>query len=201
MHRLPCPALATRAFVAFVITLACLATTTGRADPAAGTPIANPYRIQAGDVLAISVWNEPELKRDVLVRSDGALSYPLAGDIPASGMSIEELRQLIEVRLAKYIPQAVVTVALNSSGGNRIYVLGKVNRPGEYPFGKPLDVMQAISLAGGLTPFAAPNDILILRRGPGGRQESIPFRYSEVVQGERLSQNVLLSGGDTVVVP
>jgi polysaccharide export outer membrane protein len=92
-------------------------------------------------------------------------------------------------------------VALLTSGGNRIYVVGKVNRPGEYPFGKPIDVMQAIGLAGGLTPFASPNGIQILRRGPDGRQAAMPFRYSDVVQGTELSQNVVLMGGDTVVVP
>jgi polysaccharide export outer membrane protein len=169
------------------------------ADP--GPASASPYRIQAGDELAVSVWKEPDLLSEVLVRSDGAMSFPLTGDIAAAGMTVEELRKEIAGRLAEYVPDAVVTVALKLSGGNRIYVLGKVNRPGEFPFGKPVDVMQAISLAGGLNPFASPDDVHVLRRGPGGALRSIPFRYSDVERGRALAQNILLQGGDTVVVP
>jgi polysaccharide export outer membrane protein len=167
--------------------------------PAPAAP--EPYRIQAGDLLIVSVWKEQDLQAEVLVRSDGALSFPLTGDIDTSGMTVEQLRGEITRRLQPFVPEAVVTVALKASGGNRIYVLGKVNRPGEYPFGKPVDVMQAISLAGGMTPYASPNSIHILRRKQGGAQDAIPFRYSEVEQGQRLSQNILLRGGDTVVVP
>jgi polysaccharide export outer membrane protein len=170
------------------------------AEPVKWLP-ADPYRIQAGDVLTVSVWKEPDLQGDVLVRSDGGLSFPLTGDIVAAGMTVEELRAEIRKRLDEYVPDAAVTVALKASGGNRIYVLGKVNRPGEYPFGKPIDVMQAISLAGGMTPYASLNSIHILRRKAGGNQDAIPFRYSDVEQGTGLQQNILLVGGDTVVVP
>jgi polysaccharide export outer membrane protein len=169
----------------------------------AAKPAAPPtaYRIQSGDILTVSVWKETDLQGDVLVRSDGGLSFPLTGDIPASGMTIEQLRAEIAKRLETFVPDAVVTVALKASGGDRIYVLGKVLRPGEFPFGKPVDVMQAISLAGGMTPYASPNSIHILRRKAGGSQSAIPFRYSDVEQGNDLDQNILLQGGDTVVVP
>jgi polysaccharide export outer membrane protein len=169
----------------------------------AAQPVAAPnaYRIQSGDILTISVWKETDLQGDVLVRSDGGLSFPLTGDIAASGMTIEQLRTEIAKRLESYVPDAVVTVALKASGGNRIYVLGKVLRPGEFPFGKPVDVMQAISLAGGMTTYASPNSIHILRRKAGGGQSAIPFRYTDVEQGTNLEQNILLQGGDTVVVP
>jgi polysaccharide export outer membrane protein len=166
------------------------------------TPVpSDPYRIQAGDVLSILVWKEPELQLEVLVRTDGGLSFPLAGDVLAVPLTIEELRQEIRHRLQKYIPDPVVTVALKQSGGNRIYVLGKVNRPGEFPYGRPLDVMQAISLAGGTTPYASLDSIKILRRKSGGNQDAIPFRYSDVEQGRGLDQNIILKSGDTVIVP
>jgi polysaccharide export outer membrane protein len=171
---------------------------------AAEDPLVNffgPYRIQAGDLLTVSVWKEPDLQGDVVVRSDGGLSFPLTGDITASGMTVEQLRVEIAKRLEEYVPDAVVTVALKASGGNRIYVLGKVNRPGEFAFVKPIDVMQAISLAGGITPYASPNAMHVLRRKGGGYLDSIPFRYTEVEQGKGLEQNILLRGGDTVVVP
>lgn len=158
------------------------------------------YRIQAGDVLTISVWKETELQGDVLVRPDGGISFPLAGDIHAAGDGVDRLRSQLIERLGKYIPDPVVTVAVKQIGGNKIFVLGKVNRPGDFPLNRPLDVMQALSLAGGATVFADVNDIRILRRRDG-KQQSIRFRYSEVERGKSLEQNVLLESGDTVVVP
>src|SRR5262249_18262333 len=120
--------------------------------------------------------------------------------VKASGKSIAELRSELAAKLEHYIPKPVVTVSLKQIGGNHIYVLGKVARPGEYPFAKPLDVMQALSLAGGTAPFAAVNDIVVLRR-ENGAQQAIRFRYAEVERGRDLEQNIVLKSGDTVVVP
>ncbi len=180
----------------------------GDASETAGDRVApaNPadvgsYRIQPGDMLIISVWKEPDLQMEVLVRPDGGLSFPLAGDQRAAGRTVDELRQVLATRLKKFIPDPVVTVTVRQLGGNRVYVIGKVNRPGEFPFSRPLDVMQSLSLAGGATSFASVNDIRILRRGDNGQQISIPFRYEDVARGRNLEQNVLLETGDTVVVP
>src|SRR5262245_10512877 len=158
------------------------------------------YRVQPGDVLLISVWKEQDLQTEVLVRPDGGLSFPLAGDIQASGRTVEEVRSAIHDRIDKFIPGAVVTVTVRALGGNRVYVIGKVNRPGEYPFTRPIDVMQALSLAGGTTAYAALNDIRVLRR-ENGTQVSIAFRYADVERGRDLAQNIELHSGDTVVVP
>jgi polysaccharide export outer membrane protein len=158
------------------------------------------YRVQPGDILTISVWKEQDLQSEILVRPDGGLSFPLAGDVPADGKTTQELTQAIVERLRKFIPDPVVTVAVKQIGGNRVYVLGKVNRPGEFSFSKPVDVMQALALAGGATPFAEVNDIRILRR-EGGELRSLSFRYGEVERGKDLKQNVVLLSGDTVVVP
>lgn len=168
------------------------------------TPAASPvdaYRIQPGDVLAISVWKEPDLQADVLVRPDGGLSFPLVGEIRAAKLTLPQLQQEVAKGLERYLPDPSVTIALKQLGGNRIYVLGKVNRPGEFLFSKPLDVMQAISLAGGTTPFAALNDVIILRRLQNGDQSALPFRYGAVERGEEIYQNIVLLSGDTVVVP
>jgi polysaccharide export outer membrane protein len=81
-----------------------------------------------------------------------------------------------------------------------VYVLGKVNRPGEFAFARPIDVMQALALAGGATSYADVNDIHILRRD-ADRTVAIPFRYGDVERGRNLQQNVQLQSGDTVVVP
>ena len=168
----------------------------GAAEPAA-IPA---YHLQPGDVVDVSVWKETDLTKDVLVRPDGGLTFPLAGEVDARGKTVEEVRAILADRLQKYIPMPVVTVALKAIGGNRIYVLGKVNKAGEFPFSSPLDVMQAISLAGGTTPYAAVNDIVILRR-QNGRQQSFSFHYSDVARGHSLPQNIQLESGDTVVVP
>ena len=158
------------------------------------------YRLQPGDVITVSVWKETELQSDVLVRPDGGFSFPLAGDVDAVGKTVEDIRTLLVDRLKRYIPNPVVTVAVKQIGGNRIYVVGRVNHAGDFPLSSPLDVMQAIALAGGATPFAAINDIVILRR-QNGQQQALHFHYSDVARGRDLSQNVLLQGGDTVVVP
>jgi polysaccharide biosynthesis/export protein len=166
----------------------------------AGVAALPSYRLQPGDVITVSVWKETELQAEVLVRPDGGFSFPLAGDVDAVGKTVEEIRGLLVDRLKRYIPNPVVTVAVKLIGGNRIYVVGRVNRAGDFPLSSPLDVMQAIALAGGTTPFAAINDIVILRR-QNGEQQALHFHYSDVARGRELSQNVLLQGGDTVVVP
>src|SRR5262245_52107504 len=158
------------------------------------------YLLQPGDVVIVSVWKEQDLQREVLVRPDGALTFPLAGEINVDGKTLEQLRMALVERLGKYVPDPVVTVDVKAIGGNRVYVIGKVNRPGEFPFSSPVDVMQALSLAGGATPFAQVNDIVILRRDNGG-QHAMPFRYGDVERGKNLTQNFLLQSGDTVVVP
>lgn len=158
------------------------------------------YRLQPGDVLQIAVWKEEELEAETLIRPDGALSFPLTGEVAAAGRPVEELREDLEARIRKFIPDAVVTVAVKATVGNRVYVLGKVARPGDFVLSRPTDVMQALSLAGGTTPFADVDAIRVLRRD-GAVQRAIPFRYGDVERGRNLEQNIVLRGGDTVVVP
>ncbi len=159
------------------------------------------YRLQPGDLVTISVWKEKDLETEALVRPDGGLSFPLVGDVEAAGHTLRQVRDVLAQRLKPYIPDPVVTVAIKEIGGDHVYVLGRVNRPGEYPFSQPIDVMQALSLAGGTTPFASLNRIMILHRDSRGEQHAVRFRYAEVAHGRDLSQNVLLKSGDTVVVP
>jgi polysaccharide export outer membrane protein len=158
------------------------------------------YLLQPGDILEISVWKEPDLQREVLVHPDGAISFPLVGSIMAKNMTVQAVNKAISSRLEKYIPDPVVTVNIKQMSGNRIYVVGKVLKPGEFLTNRNIDVMQAIGMAGGLNPFAEGDEILILRRIKGV-QQSIPFNYDHVVDGKDLSQNILLEPGDVVLVP
>lgn len=159
------------------------------------------YHLQPGDTVTISVWKEKDLETEALVRPDGGLSFPLVGDVEAKGHTLREVRDTIAERLKPYIPDPVVTVAIKEIGGNEIYVLGRVNRPGGFPFSQPIDVMQALSLAGGTTPFAKLNRIVILHRDASGAEHSERFHYADIAHGRDLAQNVLLHSGDTVVVP
>lgn len=158
------------------------------------------YQLRPGDILVVSVWKETDLQGEVLIRPDGGMSFALAGELQAAGHTVAELTSMLETRIRKFIPDAVVTVAVKTVAGNRVYVIGKVNRPGDFPLAGPIDVMQALSLAGGATPFADTNGIRILRR-TGDHQTSIAFRYNDIAHGRRLDQNILLQNGDTVVVP
>lgn len=160
------------------------------------------YQLNPGDVLNIFVWNEESLSRETLVRPDGYISVPLAGQLRAGGKTPAEVEEELSERLSNYLKdRPTVTVSLQAIHGNRIFVLGKVNRPGEYPIIRPTDVMQALSIAGGLDPFAAEGSIVVLRRNGDGSQESIPFRYNRVKSGRDLETNIVLRAGDVVVVP
>lgn len=159
------------------------------------------YKLNAGDILLVSVWKEEELTREVLVRPDGGISFPLVGEVMAAGRTTAEVQEAIVGKLSEFVPEAVVTVAVLSVNGNKIYVLGKVARPGEYVVTKTLDVMQALAVAGGLTSFAAENKIRILRRTANGSQDAIPFRYGAVKEGNQLESNIMLQSGDVIVVP
>ncbi len=161
---------------------------------------ASGYAVQPGDVLEISVWKEEGLQQLVLITPDGRLSFPLVGNIEAQGHTVQDLSRLITEKIVEYIPDPVVTVSLKQNLGNRIYVIGKVNNPGEFQISRYVDVMQALSMAGGMTAFANRDDIKILRRN-GRIQRSISFDYDEVEEGKNLEQNIVLEAGDVVVVP
>jgi polysaccharide biosynthesis/export protein len=163
-------------------------------------PPGGAYTVQPGDILEVSVWREPDLQREVLVRPDGHFSFPLVGDIDATGKTVNDLRGEIASSLQKFIPDLVVTVTVKNILGNKIFVIGQVNNPGEFVVNPRVDVMQALSIAGGTTPFAALNDIVILRR-EGDAQRAIRFAYKDVEKGRSLEQNIILDSGDVVVVP
>lgn len=158
------------------------------------------YRLGAEDVLLVSVWKDEQLTREVVVRPDGMFSFPLVGDIQAEERTVEDIRGDLVKRLTKYIPNPNVSIAVTKVISYKVYVVGRVNKPGEYVVGHYTDVLQALSLAGGLTPFAAENEIKVMRR-VRGEQYAIPFRYGDVRKGRDLEQNIILHRGDVVMVP
>jgi polysaccharide export outer membrane protein len=171
----------------------------GRADD-------SPYRINGGDTLHISVYGEKDLDRDVAVEPDGGIAFPLVGNMNARGLTLSDLQHKVAeaLRGGNMLPNvtdAEVTVSLVKSTGNSFSVIGQVKQPGTFVTDTTVDVMQALSLAGGLTPFASKSRIIVLRRDQSGAQKKIAFDYSSVEDGEKLDTNVVLQGGDVVVVP
>jgi polysaccharide export outer membrane protein len=186
--------------VAMAFVLAPLPATSQEQQKQAPGDKATEYQLHAGDSITISVWKELDLQRKVMIRPDGRFSFPLTGEVQAAGRTPDEVRIEIENSLKKFIPEAVVTVIVEEFNGNRVYVIGQVTKPGMYVMNPSLNVLQALSLAGGSTPFAKLDDVSIIR-GSGPSQKTLPFRYSQVVEGKALQQNITLESGDVVVVP
>jgi polysaccharide biosynthesis/export protein len=185
-----------RGFLLTLILASGVPMSAGAAPPADAT-----YTVKPGDTLTISVWKEPDLQGPVLVRPDGQFSFPLAGQLDARNKSVQELQQELTAKLKKFISDPVVTVSIQEIKGNKVYVIGQVQKPGDFVVNPRVDVMQALSMAGGTTPFAALGDIMILRRNDAGQQQALPFKYTDVVRGRNLAQNIMLQAGDVVVVP
>jgi polysaccharide export outer membrane protein len=158
------------------------------------------YLVNAGDVLDISVWNEDALQKEVIVLPDGMISFPLAGELLAKGNSVTNIQKVISEKLTEYISDPVVTVSVISVSGNSINIMGKVTNPGSFIMTRPLDVVQALSLAGGLSPYAEEDDIKVLRR-TNNTQQVLPVDISAIKQGKKLESNILLKSGDVIIIP
>ncbi|MFZ4541723.1 MAG: polysaccharide biosynthesis/export family protein [Rickettsiales bacterium] len=158
------------------------------------------YSLRAGDTLRISVWKEEQLDREVLILPDGTVDFPLIGSFMAAGNTPSQVKDAITQKLQPFVPSAAVTVIVKQTGGNSVSIIGQVTRPGDIVMARRMTVMQALSQAGGLTPYADDDDIVILRK-INGKEMSIPFDYSDVAEGRHLDANIILKPGDVVVVP
>jgi polysaccharide export outer membrane protein len=166
----------------------------------AAAQAAEDYKLQPGDEIEVSVWGEEELQRTVLIRPDGKFAFPMAGEVTAAGRSPLETQIELTRKLLAFIPEAVVTVSVTGFEGNKIYVIGQVVKPGSFVMNPKINVLQALSLAGGTTPFAALDDIIVIR-GTGADRRVFDFAYSKIIRGRNMEQNIQLESGDVVVVP
>ncbi|HXY13198.1 MAG TPA: polysaccharide biosynthesis/export family protein [Terriglobales bacterium] len=158
------------------------------------------YSIAPEDVLIIDVWKEPEISRTVPVRRDGKISLPLLNDLQAAGLTPTQLGSEITEKLRANIIHPQVTVIVAQMSSLRIYILGQVTRGGAYPLVPDMTVMQALSIAGGFTPFANLKKIYVMR-AENGTDKIFPVNYREVIRGRQMEQNIRLKPGDTIVVP
>lgn len=183
-----------------IVAVALIASASDAPKPSA---VATPpgYVIGAQDVLSVSVWKEPELSpSSVPVRPDGKISLPLLNDVQAAGLTPMQLADSISEKLKKYISEPQVSVVVTAVNSQRIYILGEVARPGAMPLLGDMTILQAISNAGGLSPFANAKGIYVLRT-ENGAQQRLAFNYKQAIKGGAGAQDVALKPGDTIVVP
>jgi polysaccharide biosynthesis/export protein len=153
------------------------------------------------DVLAINVWKDPDLTKQVPVRSDGKISLPLIGDVQAAGRTPPELEQDITDKLKAFITDPQVVVIVQEIHSLKFNILGEVNKPGSYPLTAGTTIVDAIATAGGFKDFAKKKGIYVLRPGLNGNQYRLEFNYQDFIKGKDTKQNIALKPRDTVVVP
>ena len=192
--------------IIFALTLVCVENG-GRESMAAETksktakPAIAAYTIGAGDVLRIVTWKEADFTLDtVLVRTDGKISFPLLNDVQAAGLTPMMLKDVLETGLKSYVAAPVITVTVTSAGSQKFYILGEVQRTGEYPIVKDLSVLQAFALAGGFTEWASKDEILLIRR-EAGQKKVYKIDYKDMAKGRNLDQDLLIRADDTIIVP
>lgn len=154
------------------------------------------YKIRQSDVLSVSVWGDEALAKVIRVLPDGSISFPLAGYIPVAGLSSSEIEMSVTTKLKKYLPDPEVTVIVQSTDGNKAYILGKVNKPGVISLQGPMTILQALSTSGGFDRFADLDEIKILRG-----KEVLEVNYTDLIRGKNLKSNYSLQADDTILVP
>ena len=184
-----------------VALVACVAGTAVAAESASGKAagaVQSDYRIGPGDILDISVWKEEALTKNLSVLPDGKISFPLIGEVVAAGRTVAQLKKEIAARLVRYVPDPVLSVGVQQVNSLMIYVIGRVNNPGRFALNANIDVLQALSMAGGLDSFAKRDQVKIFRRTKD-KFLIYSFDYDDVAAGKNLKQNIALMRGDVVV--
>lgn len=157
------------------------------------------YILGPGDILDISVWKNDALTKLVPVLPDGYVSFPLVGEIKAAGRTLAQFQNALKEKLIQYIPQPSLSVIVQKVN-MKIYVIGKVNHPGMFGLNTNIKVLQALTMAGGLNPFAKRDEIKILRKS-GNNTRIYTFNYDDVSSGRNLEQDIEIVRGDVIVVP
>jgi polysaccharide export outer membrane protein len=159
------------------------------------------YKLHPGDKVMVGVYDDPKLlPQEITVAPDGKIAYPLVGVLVVNGKTVDQIRTEMEARLKKYISDPVATAIVTEVKGNVVYVIGQVTKPGSITMNPTINVLQALSIAGGGNPYAKLDSIIVIR-STGGVQRVLPFKYSQVASGRDLQENVELESGDVVVVP
>jgi polysaccharide biosynthesis/export protein len=195
-----------RAWLTLVALLACTWVHAADAPPATHAEFADSYRIGVDDLVQVSVWRNPELSITVPVRPDGKISVPLIGDVPAGGLTPEEVAADIEKKLANFVRDpkvAVILTALNSHEFiSRVRVTGAVRQPVSIPYRQGMTVLDAVLQAGGVTEFAAADRTKLYRK-PAADADAKPYevRLGAILGKGDLATNFAVQPGDVITVP
>jgi polysaccharide export outer membrane protein len=166
---------------------------------AAAPPVPPSYVIGVEDVLTIVFWRDKDMSGEVVVRPDGKISLPLLNDVPAVGLTPEQLAAALKEGARKYIRDADATVMVKEIHSRKVFVIGEVTKPGTIQLGRDMTVLQALGEAGGFLEHANKGDVVIVRNENGSEQR-FKFNYNEVVRGKKTEQNIMLRPGDTILV-
>jgi polysaccharide export outer membrane protein len=158
------------------------------------------YLLGPGDIIDIAVWKDETLTKSVVVLPDGKISFPLIGEIRAAGRTVPQLKQEITKKISPYAPDPIISIEVRQVNSMLVYVIGRVNTPGRLSLNTNINVLQALTMAGGLNSFAKRDKIRIFRR-EGAKTTIFRFKYDDVTEGSDLEQNIVLQRGDIIVVP
>ena len=172
-------------------------------DISAETQSRDDYYLGPEDVLEVLVWKNADLSKVVTVRPDGRFSLPLIGDVQAAGLTAAQVQHEITKRLTDFYQEPPhVSLIVQQANSYVIFIVGQVERPGQYTVKRGTTFLQAIALAGGFTPFAVYNEVLVLRDGSGDhRQRAVRVSYKDILGGKYQENNILLKSGDTIIIP
>ncbi|MGE4094768.1 MAG: polysaccharide biosynthesis/export family protein [Candidatus Binatia bacterium] len=165
-------------------------------DPSAPTP--ESYVVGPGDALKVVVWKEPSLSGPVTVRPDGFVTLPLVNEVQVAGLSTGDLRETLQQRFREYVTDAYVTVTVEKISSSEVFLIGEVTKPGAYPLMGNDTLLQLLTRAGGLSPFADRDSIDIVRR-EGDQLKKFVVDYDAILEGD-LKQDILLRPGDRIIV-
>ena len=173
--------------------------------PTAAAAVVTPpdYVIGPDDVLIVGFWRDKDLSAEVVVRPDGLISLPLINELVASGLTPDQLRQKVTVAAQKFVEDPTVSIVVKQINSRKVFIVGQVAKPGTYPLGGPMTVVQLIAVAGGLNEYADRENIIIVRaeRRPDGEPVSVRINYGDLMKRKNLRQNIDLKPGDTIMVP
>lgn len=161
-----------------------------------------PFVVGVADTLAVTVWRDAELSTEVTVRPDGTITLPLIGELRAAGKTPSQLMEEIRERVARYVKDAIVTVAVTEVNSYRFTVSGNVGHPGVFNSRYYVTVSEAIALAGGPSRYADSDNVIIMRTDPkNGNVRRIPIDYDEILEGDAPQQDIVILAGDNIYIP
>ena len=160
------------------------------------------YKISPTDLLDITIYQNNELNRSVRVSQNGTISFPLVGTVQIGGLGVIQAEDALSKKLSDFVIAPQVTIFIKEYGNKHVYVLGQVSKPGSYelPTESRLTVVEAISMAGGFTPIAAPDRTRVIR-SVNGKSETYTVEVSEVTKNGAKEKDITLEPNDVVYVP